>query len=67
MVSVSDTGIIISNGKGAIINMVGPSTDINAVPNDHLIMPGFVLHLGAAVMCAHADKRKPTARIHGCW
>ena len=27
---VSDTGIIISNGKGAIINMVGPSTDINA-------------------------------------
>jgi hypothetical protein len=30
MVSVSDTGIIISNGKGAIINMVGPSTDINA-------------------------------------
>ena len=30
MISVSDTGIIISNGKGAIINMVGPSTDINA-------------------------------------
>jgi hypothetical protein len=30
MISVSDTGIIISNGKGAIINMIGPSTDINA-------------------------------------
>ena len=30
MISVSDTGIIISNGKGAIINMVGPTTDINA-------------------------------------
>jgi hypothetical protein len=30
MISVSDTGIIISNGQGAIINMVGPSTDINA-------------------------------------
>ena len=30
MISVSDVGIIISNGKGAIINMVGPSTDINA-------------------------------------
>ena len=30
MISVSDTGIIISNGKGAIINMLGPSVDINA-------------------------------------
>jgi uncharacterized protein involved in type VI secretion and phage assembly len=29
MISVSDTGIIISNGKGAIINMVGATTDIN--------------------------------------
>jgi hypothetical protein len=29
MISVSDVGIIISNGKGAIINMVGPTTDIN--------------------------------------
>jgi uncharacterized protein involved in type VI secretion and phage assembly len=29
-ISVSDTGIIISNGKGAIINMVGPMVDINA-------------------------------------
>ena len=29
MVSVSDTGIIISNGKGAIINMTGPSVDMN--------------------------------------
>jgi hypothetical protein len=30
MISVSDTGIIISNGKGAIITMLGPTTDINA-------------------------------------
>jgi hypothetical protein len=30
MISVSDVGIVISNGKGAIINMVGPSVDINA-------------------------------------
>lgn len=30
MISVSDVGIVISNGMGAIINMVGPSTDINA-------------------------------------
>jgi hypothetical protein len=30
MISVSDTGIIISNGKGAVINMMGPSVDINA-------------------------------------
>lgn len=29
MISVSDVGIIISNGKGAIINMTGPSVDIN--------------------------------------
>ncbi len=29
MISVSDVGIIISNGKGAIINMVGPTVDIN--------------------------------------
>jgi hypothetical protein len=30
MISISDTGIIISNGKGASINMTGPVTDINA-------------------------------------
>ncbi len=29
MISVSDTGIVISNGKGAVINMTGPSVDIN--------------------------------------
>lgn len=29
MVSVSDVGIIISNGKGAIINMTGPTVDVN--------------------------------------
>ena len=29
MISVSDVGIVISNGKGAIINMVGPTVDIN--------------------------------------
>ncbi len=30
MISVSDVGITISNGKGAIITMIGPTTDINA-------------------------------------
>jgi len=30
MISVSDVGITISNGKGAVITMMGPSTDINA-------------------------------------
>ncbi len=30
MISVSDVGIVISNGKGAMINMIGPTTDINA-------------------------------------
>jgi hypothetical protein len=29
MISVSDVGIIISNGKGAVINMIGPTVDIN--------------------------------------
>jgi len=29
MVSVSDIGIVISNGKGAVINMTGPTTDVN--------------------------------------
>jgi len=29
MISVSDTGIVISNGKGAIINMTGPTVDMN--------------------------------------
>ena len=29
MISVSDSGIIISNGKGAIINMTGPTVDVN--------------------------------------
>jgi uncharacterized protein involved in type VI secretion and phage assembly len=30
MISVSDTGITISNGKGAVITMTGPTVDINA-------------------------------------
>lgn len=30
MISVSDTGIIISNGKGAVITMAGPAVNINA-------------------------------------
>jgi hypothetical protein len=29
MISVSDVGIVISNGKGAIISMIGPTVDIN--------------------------------------
>ena len=29
MISVSDVGIILSNGKGAVITMTGPSVDIN--------------------------------------
>jgi hypothetical protein len=30
MISVTDIGITISNGKGAIINLTGPTVDINA-------------------------------------
>ena len=30
LISISDVGIVISNGKGATITIVGPSTDINA-------------------------------------
>ena len=29
MISVSDIGIMISNGKGAVINLTGPTVDIN--------------------------------------
>ena len=29
MISVSDVGITISNGKGAVISMIGPTTDLN--------------------------------------
>jgi hypothetical protein len=29
MISVSDTGIIISNGKGATISLLGPAVDVN--------------------------------------
>ena len=29
MISVTDVGIVISNGKGAIISMVGPTVDVN--------------------------------------
>ncbi len=30
MISVSDVGITISNGKGAVITMVGPTVSVNA-------------------------------------
>jgi uncharacterized protein involved in type VI secretion and phage assembly len=30
MISVSDIGITISNGRGAVISMLGPTTDLNA-------------------------------------
>jgi uncharacterized protein involved in type VI secretion and phage assembly len=30
MISVSDIGITISNGKGAVISLLGPTTDLNA-------------------------------------
>ncbi|VTU27793.1 Rhs element Vgr protein [Variovorax sp. SRS16] len=29
MISVSDAGIVISNGQGAVINMTGPTVDLN--------------------------------------
>ena len=29
MISISDVGIIISNGKGATINMLGPAVNVN--------------------------------------
>jgi hypothetical protein len=30
MIAINDTGITISNGKGATIAMIGPSVNINA-------------------------------------
>ena len=29
MISISDVGIVISNGKGATISLIGPTVDIN--------------------------------------
>jgi hypothetical protein len=34
MISVSDVGIVISNGKGAVINMMGPTVSIVGQPVD---------------------------------
>jgi hypothetical protein len=34
MISVSDVGIVISNGKGAVINMMGPSIQMIGTPVD---------------------------------
>ena len=34
MISVSDVGIVISNGKGAVINMVGPAINMIGTPID---------------------------------
>ena len=34
MISVSDVGIVISNGKGAMINLVGPSIQMIGAPID---------------------------------
>lgn len=34
MISVSDVGILISNGKGAVINMAGPSIQMLGTPID---------------------------------
>ena len=34
MISVSDVGIVISNGKGAVINMTGPSIQMIGTPID---------------------------------
>jgi hypothetical protein len=30
LISISDVGIVISNGKGAVISLLGPAVDINA-------------------------------------
>jgi len=34
MISVSDVGIVISNGKGAVINLVGPAIQMTGAPID---------------------------------
>jgi hypothetical protein len=30
MISVSDAGIVITNGRGAVISMSGPTVDVNS-------------------------------------
>ena len=67
---VNDTGIYIQNGKGASIMLVGPTVTVNQgalVITDAWRgsdrMPGFLLHVGATVLCAHggrpADRAEP--------
>ena len=58
MISVSDVGIVISNGKGAVINIAGGTDErrqLGALDDDlaRRGMPAYVLHLGATVACAH--------------
>ena len=69
---VNDTGIYIQNGKGASIMMTGPTVTINAgalvvVINKIAIgsvevedMPGFLVHVGATVLCSHGGQAQPT-------
>ena len=67
MIAINDVGITISNGQGATILMTGPSvTDQRGRPRGDLSeregvnMPGFLLHVGATVLCAHGGQAQPT-------
>ena len=61
MISVSDVGIVISNGKGAVINMVGPTRRHQRRRADGGLSARPALHLGAVVLCSHAGPATPLA------
>ena len=65
MISVSDVGIVISNGKGATITHGRPRGRHQRRRADGDLrrcrMPGPIVHLGAVVICSHGGPATPTA------
>ena len=61
MISVSDVGIIISNGKGAVINMTGPTVDVNlgALDGD---LGGWTCLLPSCTSAPRSCARTPARR-----
>ena len=61
---VNDTGINIQNGKGAIDHHGRPDRDGQpgraggylTLEEDLMLMPGFILHVGATVLCTHGGR-----------
>ena len=67
LLSISDTGIIISNGQGAYDPDDGPVGDGQRRRAGGDLMAGFLLHQGAVVMCAHGGQATPPVPNPRCW